>query len=204
MKSTISMAMKVTNYLSYRHSLGYELKWEGKALVDFGHYADQSGHQGPLTLALALKWARLPAEADPGYWARRLTIRTGPGQISPTAGARNRSAIGSDTGSGMPAQNPAHLLRQRDRPFNGSSATSATEQRASTTDSLHNNRAPGQHRYADLGSASFTRGRRGSKEPPPYSQGKQVPPIPAHTVARFCGCQIGGIPPKASSQFSSG
>lgn len=71
------MAVKVANYLSYRHSLGYELKREGMALVHFGLYADQSGHQGPLTLALALKWARLPAEADPSYWARRLSLVRG-------------------------------------------------------------------------------------------------------------------------------
>jgi len=77
MKKTIRMAVKVARYLSYRRSLGYELKWEGKALADFGRYADQSGHQGPLTLALALKWARLPTKADPSYWARRLTIVRG-------------------------------------------------------------------------------------------------------------------------------
>jgi integrase len=77
MKKPIRMAAKVANYLSYRRSLGYELKWEGRALVGFGHYADRSGHRGPLTLALALKWARLPPEADPSYWARRLTIVRG-------------------------------------------------------------------------------------------------------------------------------
>lgn len=65
MKKPIPMALKVARYLAYRRSLGYELKWEGKALADFGHYADQSGHQGPLTLALALKWARLAA--TPGH-----------------------------------------------------------------------------------------------------------------------------------------
>jgi integrase len=77
MKKTISMAVKAENYLSYRHSLGYELKWEGNALVDFARYADQCKHQGPLTLALALEWARLPSEADPSYWARRLNIVRG-------------------------------------------------------------------------------------------------------------------------------
>jgi integrase len=77
MKKSICMAVKVASYLSYRRSLGYELKWEGKALADFGHYADHSGHRGPLTLALALKWARLPAEADPSYLAKRLTMVRG-------------------------------------------------------------------------------------------------------------------------------
>jgi integrase len=76
MKRTGSMALKVTRYLSYRRSLGYELKSEGKALADFARFVDQLGHRGPLTLTLALEWARLPAKADPGYWARRLdTLR---------------------------------------------------------------------------------------------------------------------------------
>jgi site-specific recombinase XerD len=76
MKTNRRMAVKVARYLSYRHSLGYELKSEGRELLDFARYADRIGHQGPLTLALALAWARLPAKADPGYWARRLdTVR---------------------------------------------------------------------------------------------------------------------------------
>jgi integrase len=76
MKNTASMVAKVTEYLAHRHALGYALKVEGRQLLDFGRYADRLGHQGRLTLALALQWARLPAEADPAYWARRLsTVR---------------------------------------------------------------------------------------------------------------------------------
>ena len=76
MKTTDRMTVKVAHYLSYRHSLGYELKTEGQALGDFARYADRIGHRGHLTLALALRWARLPAKADPSYWARRLdTVR---------------------------------------------------------------------------------------------------------------------------------
>jgi integrase len=77
MKKTASMTVKVAHYLSYRHSLGYELKSEGKTLGDFARYVDRIGHRGPLTLALALEWARLPAKADPSYWARRLDIVRG-------------------------------------------------------------------------------------------------------------------------------
>ena len=76
MKNTATMVAKVTEYLDHRHALGYALKVEGRQLLDFGRYADRMGHRGPLTLELALKWARLPAEADPAYWARRLsTVR---------------------------------------------------------------------------------------------------------------------------------
>lgn len=77
MKNADTMANKVARYLSHRHSLGYELKSQGKALNDFARYADTVGHRGPLTLALALEWARLPAQADPGYWARRLDTARG-------------------------------------------------------------------------------------------------------------------------------
>jgi integrase len=52
--------------------LGYALKNDERALLNFGRYADKIGHKGPLTLALALEWARLPAQADPGYWSQRL------------------------------------------------------------------------------------------------------------------------------------
>jgi integrase len=62
----------VRRYLTYRRSLGYALRAEGQLLLDFGKYADSIGHKGALTLELALRWARLPAHVDPGYWARRL------------------------------------------------------------------------------------------------------------------------------------
>lgn len=76
MKHVTSMTAKVVRYLAFRHSLGYQLKSEGNALADFARYVDHLGHRGSLTLALALEWARLPAEADPSYWARRLaTVR---------------------------------------------------------------------------------------------------------------------------------
>jgi integrase len=77
MKIGASMGVKAANYLSHRRSLGYALEVESSALRDFGRYADRIGHHGPLTLALALQWARLPTKADPTYWARRLGIVRG-------------------------------------------------------------------------------------------------------------------------------
>jgi len=74
MKRLIKMVTWVQRYLAYRRSLGYVLSREGPLLLDFGRYADRVGYRGALTLDLALRWARLPAQADPGYWARRLQV----------------------------------------------------------------------------------------------------------------------------------
>lgn len=72
MKCSTKMLDRVQRYLAYRRSLGYALRAEGQLLLDFGRYADRTGHRGALSLKLALEWARLPTQADPGYWARRL------------------------------------------------------------------------------------------------------------------------------------
>jgi integrase len=72
-----TMAAKVERYLTHRSDLGYQLSSEILLLRQFGAYADQANHQGPLTVDLALRWARLPATQDPLYWARRLEIVRG-------------------------------------------------------------------------------------------------------------------------------
>ena len=66
------MIDKVEQYLAYRRDLGYCLRTEGRLLRQFGAYADSVHHRGPLTVALAVRWARLPTDRDPTSWARRL------------------------------------------------------------------------------------------------------------------------------------
>jgi integrase len=68
------MTARVENYLHYRRALGYVLRAEGHELRRFARYADEVGHRGPLTVRLALNWARLPSKASPMYRARRLEI----------------------------------------------------------------------------------------------------------------------------------
>ena len=70
-----SMLTKVEHYLAYRRNLGYQLRYDGQLLRQFGAYADDIKHRGPFTVELALRWARLPANGAPLYWARRLEIR---------------------------------------------------------------------------------------------------------------------------------
>ena len=63
-------------YLSYRRAMGFRLHKEGQQLLKFAVYADELGHTGSLTVELALRWSRLPVDASPLYWARRLeTVR---------------------------------------------------------------------------------------------------------------------------------
>jgi integrase len=69
-----TMADRVDEYLVYRRALGYQIRIEGQLLQSFARYADESGHRGPLTIELALRWARLPEKAARLYHARRLEI----------------------------------------------------------------------------------------------------------------------------------
>ena len=77
MKANDSMASRVEEYLQYRRALGYKLHIEGGMLRGFARFADGSGHHGPVTCELAIRWARLPANADRPYWARRFEVLIG-------------------------------------------------------------------------------------------------------------------------------
>jgi integrase len=69
-----SMFARAQAYLAYRRALGFELQSEGTRLLNFARYADGSGHRGPLTTELAIRWASQPPKADRRYWASRLEI----------------------------------------------------------------------------------------------------------------------------------
>lgn len=69
-----TMVVRVDEYLSVRRALGYALTIEGQELLRFARFADREGYQGPVTTALALRWATLPQDCDRRYWARRLDI----------------------------------------------------------------------------------------------------------------------------------
>lgn len=72
-----TMSEWAQEYLAYRRALGSALRIEGAQLLKFAAYADALEHTGPLTVELALQWARLPKHADPLYWARRLEVVRG-------------------------------------------------------------------------------------------------------------------------------
>lgn len=71
MKSKQSIAQQVCQYLQFKRSCGYKFDAPGKELMLFAKYAELTGHKGSLTLELAVRWARLPENADRQYWAIR-------------------------------------------------------------------------------------------------------------------------------------
>jgi integrase len=74
MNRLVTMAAKVEEYLSLRRGLGFQLGTTGRMLRGFAAFADAAGRRGPLTIDLALRWARATASADRLYWARRLEV----------------------------------------------------------------------------------------------------------------------------------
>jgi integrase len=66
----------VQDYIDLRRALGNRLASESVRLLDFGRFLDRVGHRGPITIDLALRWARPPRSKDPVNTAIRLgTIR---------------------------------------------------------------------------------------------------------------------------------
>jgi integrase len=68
------MVEQVQVYLEFKRSCGYQLESPGKELMLFARYAALVGHKGPLTTELVVRWAKLPQDADPRYWATRYDI----------------------------------------------------------------------------------------------------------------------------------
>ena len=155
MKNADTMANKVARYLSHRHSLGYELKSQGKALNDFARYADTVGHRGPLTLALALEWARLPAQADPGYWARRLDTARGLAKYLVLENPKTEVPPIRMLGPGCRRKTP-HIYSPQDHQLVEKGSTIVKWQGASTAHHPHDNWALGKHRNAHLRSPAST------------------------------------------------
>jgi len=74
MKNRKSLVEQVQEYLKFRRSCGYQLEAPGTELMLFARYVEQAGHKGPLTTELAVRWAKLPQNANPRYWATRYDI----------------------------------------------------------------------------------------------------------------------------------
>ena len=66
----------VREYLEMRRSLGFKLCEAGKALIDFVTFLEQH-NASSITQALALAWAQQPANAQPAWWAQRLSFVRG-------------------------------------------------------------------------------------------------------------------------------
>lgn len=69
-----TMPERVHAYLRSRRALGFVLRIEGEQLERFAAFAEQQGHQGPLTLELAVAWANASRTPEGLGSARRLEV----------------------------------------------------------------------------------------------------------------------------------
>ena len=102
-----SMAVKVDEYVRQRRALGWQLTVEARELARFAEYADNIGHQGPLTIELALRWARLADNRSRLYQARRLE----------TVGTFARHLANFEPGTAIPPRGLLGPAHQRVRPY---------------------------------------------------------------------------------------
>jgi integrase len=77
MNALVTMRARVERYLAERRHAGYALRIEGRQLLRFAEFAAQCGHQGPLTLDLAVRWATASPQRSPLTAPRRLEILRG-------------------------------------------------------------------------------------------------------------------------------
>lgn len=74
MSEAQTMVSRVESYLAARRQMGFALGIAGRQLLTFARFSDQTGHRGPLTLDLAVRWAQSASRAKPLTWARRLEV----------------------------------------------------------------------------------------------------------------------------------
>jgi integrase len=71
------MVRLAEEYLAYRRQLGFQFHSAGRLLLRFAEYADRTGHRGPLTAELAVRWAGLMPRGSLCYAALRLDVVRG-------------------------------------------------------------------------------------------------------------------------------
>ena len=64
----------VDEYLTARRGLGFNLETAEGLLRDFASHADRIGHSGPMTIELAVQWARSSRSSNPAQAVRRLAV----------------------------------------------------------------------------------------------------------------------------------
>jgi len=101
-----TLRQAVQEYLGMRRDLGFKLREAGKGLLDFATFMQQR-HAVYVTRDLAMTWAQKPANAQPAYWASRLSYVRG--------FARHRSA--TDPRTQIPPQSLLPFRPKRAQPY---------------------------------------------------------------------------------------
>jgi len=74
MSTDITFVTAVSRYLVQRRALGFDLRIAGKQLLAFARFADEHAEGKPLTIGLAVTWARAATHPSSITGARRLEI----------------------------------------------------------------------------------------------------------------------------------
>ena len=74
MSNNITFVQRARLYLDQRRALGFGMRITGKRLLAFARFADDRAPLGPLTLKLAVAWARDATRSSPLTWGRRLEV----------------------------------------------------------------------------------------------------------------------------------
>jgi integrase/recombinase XerD len=77
MSARNSWMARVETYLAYRRQHGFKLTIDETQLRSFARFADQIGTAEPLTVALAVAWARSSQRPNQLTWARRIEVLQG-------------------------------------------------------------------------------------------------------------------------------
>lgn len=71
-----TMRHAAEEYIALRRAMGFKLDKPGRLVLQFADYLDRLG-TGQLSIDTSLTWARQPAQADPSWWAYRLSAVRG-------------------------------------------------------------------------------------------------------------------------------
>lgn len=74
MSAAPTIHAQIDAYLAARRSVGFDLRIDERQLRAFARFAEQKGHRGPLTQALAVRWAQSARRGTRLTWARRLQV----------------------------------------------------------------------------------------------------------------------------------
>jgi integrase len=74
MSTAATFVVLAERYIAERRVMGFGLRGVDKRLLAFARFADSRGPRGPLTVSIAVDWARAATRPTPLTWGRRLEI----------------------------------------------------------------------------------------------------------------------------------
>ena len=160
MKRQATKVRQVKEYLRLRRTLGFQMRSQGEMLLQFAKHLDRSGHRGPFTTEMALRWANLPqlsrSIAREATFCRALFRPLSGGARRPHGSAR---PIPRSEGVFSPAA--ASLQPTRTRTVVGGDGSTVAIVSAETACLPNAFRVVGMYWIADFRGAETQRGTRG-------------------------------------------